>query len=173
MKLLRFILNGFEFRRANNLIANVHNWYFSSNGICKQLGDALIDENIGATDIGIVLDKTDRQLFMLRIYSSDAQSSLRKNYPRIAQQIANITDCIFRLRNETAKFLIHSQGPGSVLVNQPLEGQAKRHYYTKSLEDYGFKARNLHKSLDSEIQTLWREMQTAISYAKKIVITRN
>jgi hypothetical protein len=173
MKFLQFILKRFEFRRANNLIDNVHNWYFASSGICKQLGDALVDENIGATDIGIVLDKTDRQLFMLRIYSSDAQSSLRKNYPQITQQIANITDCIFRLRNETAKFLIHSQGPGSVLVNQPLEGEAKRHYYYKALDEYGYKARNLHKSLDGEIQSLWKEMQTAISYAKKIVITRN
>ena len=63
----------------------------------------------------------------------------------------------YHLRNQTASFLIHCQGPVP-LVSRP-EGEARRVYYNQALETFGHEARRLWQELESELIRIGEDIQ--------------
>jgi hypothetical protein len=70
-----------------------------------------------------------------------------------------VTQEVFRLRNQTTRFLLRAQGPG-ILALQPSEARDQKHWhYYRALEEAGFGARDIKTSLDKDIKSLWPELE--------------
>ena len=131
------------------------------------LGEALNNEDITQGDIGVVLDNTDRKLFALRNEIADVQGPLRHYNPALARRVSSTSRDIFQLRNETARFLIRSQGPSPDTANQPGNLELQRTYYYRALDEKGFKARQMQVQVDRELKSVWEELQKTIHSVEK------
>ena len=112
--MLKWIRMKIERKRAQSFVENTRAWYQTCNDISEVMGDALHDQSIIDKDIGYMVDGVDRLLFQLRFYIPDSLGILRRWNPELAQRFDNANRLIFRLRNETIRFLIRSQGPGPI-----------------------------------------------------------
>ncbi len=110
-RMLKGLRERIEKRRAQALLDSVQIWYATSQSVCEICGEALHDLALIQADIGTVLDKADRKLFQYRNDASDAQREVRRYNPQLANQIGEVTQQVYELRNLTAKFLIRAQGP--------------------------------------------------------------
>ena len=151
-----------EKRRAQSFLKNIFAWYETSKGVSDLLGDALYDQKICTSEIGLVLDRTDRQLFALAGYISDARSSLRRWDLDLAQRFDSASSNIYRLRNMTVSFLIRCH------ASEPFADQGQIYYY-QALEATGFKARQIRTEVEKELKSIWRELQGWITQAEKVV----
>jgi hypothetical protein len=66
----------------------------------------------------------------------------------------------FRLRNETTRFLIRSQGPALISSDEAR--------YYQSLDEVGFRARDAKKDLDQELKSIWHDLQKVNVKAENI-----
>ncbi|MES0361674.1 MAG: hypothetical protein ABUK20_12215, partial [Anaerolineales bacterium] len=71
------------------------------------------------------------------------------------------------LRNETTRFLIRSQGPGSMSGDES-DDETLIIYYYRALEEAGFKARDIKVDLDRELGFIWRDLQSVIMQAERV-----
>lgn len=165
--MLRRLFDLIERDRAQRFLESIHSWHQTTSVVSKICGEAITNEDITTSDIGTVLDDVDRKLFALRNYISDSRGFLRRHDPSLARRVAEASRNIFTLRNETARFLIRSQGTGPFSVNQSVSDELRRTYYYKALEEVGYKARQLHQDLDPEIRSIWRELQSLIAQAER------
>ena len=153
-----------EKRRARSFVENARAWYQTCNEVSEVMGDALHDQSIIDKDIGYMVDGVDRLLFQLRFYIPDSLGILRRWNPELAQRFDNANRLIFRLRNETIRFLIRSQGPGPMSGDES-DDETLIIYYYRALEEAGFKARDLKVDLDRELGFIWRDLQSVIMQA--------
>jgi hypothetical protein len=155
-----------EKRRAQSLLESVGAWYRTCNQVSKIFGEALHDEAVIRQDIGIVIDKADRLLMNLGFYIPDAIKVLRRRNPILARRFDNTSQQIYRLRNETTRFLIRAQGPGLIEAN---DSNREMHliYYYRALEEVGFKARQIKRDLDQELKSIWRDLQVVMILAER------
>jgi len=151
-----------EKRQAQSFLKNIFAWYETSKGVSDLLGDALYDQKICTSEIGLVLDKTDRQLFALAGYISDARGSLRRWDLDLAQRFDRASSNIYRLRNMTVRFLIRCHASG------PFADQGQIYYY-QALEATGFQARQIRTEVEQELKSIWLELQGWIIQAEKVV----
>jgi len=156
-----------EKKRAQRFLESVQAWYQTCSDISRICHDALNNEDIINSDIGTALDKADRNLFALRTYISDVRGLVRRQNPALASRVSKVSGSVFKLRNQTAHFLIRCQGPGPFQFNQPADEQVRKVYYYRALEDVGFTARQMQTDLDQEIDSIWHEMQHSIAQAKQ------
>jgi hypothetical protein len=166
--MLQQITAFFDKRRARTFLDSVPAWYRTCNQVSKIIGDALHDEAITRQDIGAVIDKADRLLMNLGFYIPEAHGLLRKRNPELARRFDDTSQKVFRLRNETTRFLIRSQGPGIIREDESDNGMRQVYYY-RALEEAGFKARKIHRDLDKELQSIWREMQVMMIQAERTI----
>ena len=106
------------------------------------MDDALHNQTIIKKDIGYIVDTADRMLFHLRSCIPDSLRTLRRRNSELAQRFDKACQQIFRLRNETTRFLIRSQGPGPMTGDEP-DDETRMIYYYQALEEVGFDARDL------------------------------
>lgn len=165
--MLRWIRETLERKRAQSFVDNIQVWYQTCNQVSDVMGDALHDQDIVKNDIGYVIDKADRMLLHLNFYIPDLLGTLRRWNPKLAQRFDNANQQLFRLRNETTRFLIRSQGPGPMSGVEP-DDETLLIYYYRALEEVGFKARDLKKDLDHELGFIWRDLQSVIIKAESI-----
>lgn len=156
-----------EKRRARSFVENARAWYQTCKDVSEVMGDALHDQSIIDKDIGYMVDGVDRLLFQLRFYIPDSLGTLRRWNPELAQRFDNANRLIFRLRNETTRFLIRSQGPGPMSGDES-DDETLTIYYYRALEEAGFKARDLKVDLDRELGFIWRDLQSVIMQAKRV-----
>jgi hypothetical protein len=164
--MLKRLLIRIERRRAQNLLESVHGWYTTSQSVSDLCGEALHDQALIQQDIGTVLDKADRKLFQYRNDASDAQRAVRRHDEELARRITSITQQVYELRNLTAKFLIRAQGPSPFKGSQA-ETILPLAYYDRALQEVGFLARDMKTHLDSDIRSMWPELEKLIHQAEK------
>jgi hypothetical protein len=158
----------FEFlkkRRAQNYLKDLCIWYDITHEVSDILGDALYNEKICTSEIGIVLDRTDRLLFTLDSAIPGARDGLNRHNPDLAQRIENISTNIYRLRNATVSFLVRCHGP-AVFEDRAQEGLHALAYY-RALDEAGFQARQICRELEGELKTTWRDLQRSILLAEQ------
>lgn len=163
----RFIIF-FERRQARSFLKGVQGWYQTCTQISTELGKALDDQEVTRQDIGAIIDKADRLLINLGIYIPEAQGLLRRRNPQLAERFELASRQVVQLRNEAARFLIRSQGPGPLAWDQS-SAYLQQFYYYRALDDAGFKARELRQRLDQELRAIWRELQGIILQAERIL----
>ena len=165
--MLKWVRTNIERKRAQSFVENTRAWYQTCKDVSEVVGDALHDQSIIDKDIGYMVDDVDQLLFQLRFYIPDSLGTLRRWNPEIAQRFDNANRLIFWLRNETTRFLIRSQGPGSMSGDESDDGTLIIYYY-RALEEAGFKARDLKVDLDRELGFIWRELQSVIMQAERV-----
>lgn len=159
----------FEKKRALRFLEGAQAWYEACTLVTQLCLDALYSEKATGGDIGVLLDKADKKLFTLRNYTSDVHSTVKRSNPALARRVNQITHQIFKLRNDTARFLIRSQGPGPFSAGDSKENELQQIYYYRALEEFGFDARQENEGLADEVQNIWREMQSIIQNAENII----
>ena len=105
--------------------------------------------------------------FFLRVYIPYSLGTLRRRNPELAQRLDKVFQLAYRLRNETTKFLIRSQGPGPMAGDEPDE-EASIFYSYRAFEEVGFNARDLKMELDRELKSIWRDLQSVILQVEMI-----
>ena len=165
--MLKWVRTNIERKRAQSFVENTRAWYQTCKDVSEVVGDALHDQSIIDKDIGYMVDDVDQLLFQLRFYIPDSLGTLRRWNPEIAQRFDNANRLIFWLRNETTRFLIRSQGPGSMSGDES-DDETMMIYYYRALEEAGFKARDLKVDLDRELGFIWRELQSVIMQAERV-----
>ena len=165
--MLKWIRMKIERKRAQSFLENARAWYQTCRDVSEVMGDALHDQSVIDKDIGYMVDGVDRLLFQLRFYIPDSLGTLRRWNPELAQRFDNANRLIFRLRNETTRFLIRSQGPGSMSGDES-DDETLIIYYYRALEEAGFKARDLKLDLDRELGFIWRDLQSVIMQAERV-----
>ena len=165
--MLKWIRMKIERKRAQSFLENARAWYQTCRDVSEVMGDALHDQSVIDKDIGYMVDGVDRLLFQLRFYIPDSLGTLRRWNPELAARFDNANRLIFRLRNETTRFLIRSQGPGPMSGDES-DDETLIIYYYRALEEAGFKARDLKLDLDRELGFIWRDLQSVIMQAERV-----
>jgi len=161
IEMLARIKTKLEKKRAQSFLSSVHAWHQTCEDASAVIDDALHDQTIIRKDIGYIVESTDRLLFNLRYYIPDSLGTLKRRNPQLARRFDLACQQLFLLRNATTSFLIRSQGPGPLSGDDPDE-DTRMIYYYRALEEVGFKARDLKKDLDRELQYIWRDLQSII-----------
>jgi hypothetical protein len=154
-----------ERKRAKSFVENVQAWYQTSRDISEVMDMALHDQSIIQADIGYIIDGADRMLFHLRFYIPDSLGRLRRRNPDLARRFDLACQQLFKLRNETTRFLIRSQGPGPMSGDDP-DDEARILYYYQALEEVGFNARDIKLDFDRELKSIWHDLQLIIVQEK-------
>jgi len=162
------IFDFFERRQARLFLEGVRGWYQTCTQISTELGKALDDQEVTRKDIGTIIDKADRLLINLGIYIPEAQGHLRRRNPQLAKRFELASRQVVQLRNEAARFLIRSQGPGPLSWDQS-STYLRQYYYYRALDEAGFKAREIKQRLDQELRAIWRELQGIILQTERIL----
>jgi hypothetical protein len=153
--------------RTKRFIENTQAWYKTCSLLTKTYGVALYDQDAFNADIGIMLDKTDRMLFQLDSYTSDALGFLRRNEPALANKVNDLSTQVFRLRNKTISFLLRSQG-GMLFsgIDRGPDSRGSQAYY-QALEEVGFTARQIHRELEKELTAIWPALRGPLLIAQQ------
>jgi hypothetical protein len=166
--MLSWLSERIEKRRAQTFVDSIPEWYQTCNQVSKLIGDALHEEPIARQDIGVVIDKADRLLMKLGFYIPSAHGLLRRRNPDLARRFDITSQQVFRLRNETTRFLIRSQGPGLGAYGDA-DGEMRLVYYYRALEEVGFKARQIKRELDQELKSIWNELQVMLIQTERML----
>lgn len=158
-----------ERRSAQNFLEGITSWH----RICKEVsqlgGEALNDKEVIRGDIGVILDKMDRNLFALRNHIGGAKGFLKRRNRALARRFEKVNKDVYQMRNQTAKFLIRGQGPGPFPRDQEMEEGRWGKYYDRAMIDIGFDARRMNEGVSEEIDAIWSEMQELIRQAEKAI----
>jgi hypothetical protein len=155
-------------RQAHLFVDGVTAWYHACSQVADLAETALQDEEAVAQDIGVILDKTDRVLFSLRDTTIDASRALRRYDPNLADRLQKVSNGIYALRNEVARFLIRAQGPGFPLAGGINSTDHKLHY-SQAMMEIGFQARQMKRDLDIELTSLWADLQIWLKQADELL----
>lgn len=156
-----------EKNRTKRFVVNIKAWYKTCSLLTKTYGDALYDQCICESDIGVLLDKADRMLFQLSSYSADALGLLRRKEPALAKKVDIMSTQVYRLRNQTTSFLIRCQGNGDFSSVESRQASKIGLAYYQALEEVGFTTRRLQRELEKELELIWAELQSPILIAEQ------
>lgn len=159
--------------RAQKLDMSVRIWFENCNIISEICGEALFDADSGITDIGLLMDQVDRNLFALRDNASDMSKAVRRYDLELARRADWVTQLVFKLRNQTARFLIRSQGPVPYENEGSGQDEFRSIYYFRALREAGFTARDIKKKLDNEIELICSDLEKLINVVEFSVKTIN
>jgi hypothetical protein len=124
---------------------------------------ALSSDDVGRTEIGVMLDRTDRMLFQLRDFAASVHGPLRSMNPDLARRVRDASDGVYRLRNHTTRFLIRSQGPTpAFMANRPPDPLEAREHVQRALMEFGLEARGIGHTLQKDLGLIWRDLQPLI-----------
>jgi hypothetical protein len=154
-----------EKRRATQFLDGIYGWYDTCSSVCAIYGEALYEHTMVEQDIGVILDKADRKLFSFRGYTSQAQGGLRR-HPILSRRLRKASNNIFRLRNQTTRFLIRAQGPWVFQGENEVDDLNRRQFYDRALTEAGLTARQLHSELSKEVEDIWGVVQPIIAQAQ-------
>lgn len=92
-------------RAARRSAADLQDWLTSLETIVEACTSSLRDKGIPA-DIGVTLDRVDRELMRFRNHAAEVRRPLRQHSRTLATRVAQATDQTFHLRNLTCAFLL-------------------------------------------------------------------
>lgn len=148
-------------RQAQNLSECLHLWYQTSVEVSEICGQALYEQDAIQGDIGVLLDRADRILFQYRNDAGDARRVVSRYDQALARKVTDITKQVYELRNQTASFLIRSQGAGP--FGGARTGQLQMdEYFQRALGESGVKLRSSKTDLDAELSNIWVDLEHLI-----------
>lgn len=135
-------------------------WLQASRSIHRLCSVSIDDETAGGGDIGRSLDRIDRELHLLKDTASALSTLLRRRDPELARHAAEITESLYRLRNQTASYLIRAQGPAPAFLTdsrggEGLQGEHRR----RAFEQVGAEARQLALRIGAQLTLLQRQAE--------------
>ncbi len=151
---LRARWQGYRRQRA---VERLNEWYSLSCQIWKMCGEALQNERVGQQGPGVILDQIDRALFRLSSQPPPVDAFLRRRFPQLAQRVNSANENVYHLRNYTALFLIHCQGP-TPAESTPSEAECLL-YYQRAMDRQGVKALALWRELEGQFALIQEEMR--------------
>jgi hypothetical protein len=162
-----------EHNRARQLADSVTTWQRTCSGAAAICTEALYNEAVLQNDIGVVLDRLDRQLFQLRSQTGEARAAVRRQDECLAKRIDQLAKDIFELRNTTVRYLIRAQGPGPFVKVGADEERRRGEYALKALREAGYQARVQKLRVEQELAALWGELQPLVADAEKTITETN
>lgn len=172
MIIYRRLRHYLERRSAENFLEGITSWHQTCREVTQLCTKALNDTEVIRGDIGVILDKMDRNLFALRNHIGGSKRFLRRRNRALANRFAKVNKAVYQMRNQTAKFLIRGQGPGPFPGDQEMEEERWRKYYDRAMIDIGFGVRRMNEGVSEEIETIWTEMQELIRQAEEMIADR-
>lgn len=160
--MLRKLIDHLEKRRMRGFLNSIQNWYQLSKAVSDLCEDALYDPEVCSDEIGIIVDQADNSLFGLRNEEAECFRYLKSYNIDLANRHKKLSENLFRLRNETVRFLIRCQGPGPAVINQYENKDHHKLYYYQALDEVGFEARRLRSQVNTDLQAIWEELQSVI-----------
>jgi hypothetical protein len=158
-----------ERRSAQNFLEGIYPWHQTCREVSQLCSEALNDKDVLRGDIGVILDKMDRNLFALRNHIGDSKGFLKRQNRALTRRFTKVNKDVYQMRNHTAKFLIRGQGPGPFPRDQEMEEERWRKYYDRALIDIGIGARRMNEGVSEEIEAIWSEMQKLIRQAEETI----
>jgi len=159
-------------RRAQRFAENARAWYENCRTISGICVDALYDQDAARIDTHAVFGKIDDLLrFGLREQTPSVRRILRQGNPGLARRFGEASENVIRLRNQTLRFVLNCQGPGSFSANGSATGVAQQIYYYRALDEVGFAARQLTGEVDRELQSIWDEVHGLVIQAERLPAT--
>lgn len=132
-------------------------WYSLSYQIWDLCGQALRNEKVGQKGAGFILDQIDRTIFRLNDQASPVTRALRRRFPELARVINTATENVFHLRNYTALFLIHCQGPTPADAT-PSDAECL-YFYQRAMDKHGLKALEIWRELEQQFAAIREGMR--------------
>lgn len=169
--MLSWIMTTLQRNRARAFVDNVYAWYQTTRDVSAVMEKALHDQAVLEQDIGSVIDNVDRMVLHLGFYMPDSMGTLRRRNPELAQRFEHVSQQIVVVRNAMTSFLIRSQGPGPMAGEAPDE-EARTVYYYRALNEVGFRARDLMRDLDREIELIWKDLEQVITSEQLVADSR-
>lgn len=157
----KFIAN-LEKRRMLGFLKSIQTWYQLSQAVSHLCDDALYDPEVCSDEIGIIVDQADSKLFKLRNEEAECFRFLKRHNIDLAIRHKKLSENLFRLRNETVRFLIRCQGPGPAMISGSGSEDQYGQYYYQALDEVGFNARRLRDQVNRDLITIWQELQSII-----------
>jgi len=137
--------------------ADLQDWLTSIESIVAVCTGSLRDRVV-ASDIGVTLDRVDRELMRFRNHAADVRRPLRRHSPPLASRVAQATDQVYGLRNLTCAFLIRWQTAEKIDPAAPRALDARR-----EMEEARLRATESARGLAAELQVLSPELRQVIS----------
>ncbi len=97
-------------RRARDQRAagDLQDWLTSARKVLEICAASLKPKD-PRTDIGVALDRVDRELLRFRGHAAGAGGSLRRRHPSLRSRLEEATRLTYRLRNDTCGYLLRWQ----------------------------------------------------------------
>jgi hypothetical protein len=137
--------------------ADLQDWLTSIESIVAVCTGSLRDRVV-ASDIGVTLDRVDRELMRFRNHAADLRQPLRQHSRALAARVAQTTDQVFHLRNLTCAFLLRWQSAGQIDPAAARALDARR-----EMEEARLQASESARGLVSTLETLAPELRALIA----------
>jgi hypothetical protein len=148
-----------RWRRGTTLrsAADLQDWLTSIESVVAMCSSSLREKEI-PSDIGVTLDRVDRELMRFRNHAAEVRRPLRQHSVALAARVAQTTDQVFHLRNLTCAFLLRWQ---SVRQTDPSADRALT--ARREMEEARLQASESARSLAAVLESLAPEVRTTIS----------
>jgi hypothetical protein len=163
MQLLRRALAPWRARRAAQAEYEIRSWYDACQVVLQACAKALQDPELPRGDIGVTLDRIDRSLFRLRDTRSGARQALRRRDSELGARVGRVSEAIVELRNDTARFLIHAQGPTPSFLQKDDATSAQPGAHRQALHDTGRGALARSLTIERDLRHLWDDLQPVLA----------
>jgi hypothetical protein len=154
--MLRRWWQNLERARRVRAAAELGAWRASLVVVLETCGEVLRALEPGA-DIGVPLDRVDRELMRFRDHAADIRPRLRRAAPALAETVRRATDDTFHLRNHTHAYLLRWKTRQQIGASTARSIEA-----TRQMEEAHLQASNAAQSLRSDLAELSPEIQRLI-----------
>jgi len=132
-------------------------WLTSVHTIVETCASSLCEEP-AQVEIGITLDRVDRELMRFRNHAAYVRGPLKQHSPSLADRVARATDQVYSLRNHTCAYLLRWQA-----WNQTDPAAAHALSVHSAMEEARFRATNAIRDLQNDLQRLSVDLDDLIS----------
>jgi hypothetical protein len=163
MQLLRRAFAPWRARRAAEAERDIRSWHEACQIVLAACIKALRDPSVSQNDIGVTLDRVDRELFRLRDAGSGARRVLRRRDAKLGGRVSRVSEAIVDLRNDTARFLIRAQGPTPSFLQKDEIGASQPEAYRRAMQGVGRDALGRSGEIERELRQLWDDLQPLLA----------
>jgi hypothetical protein len=149
--------------RDDRAIGELQDWLTSVRAI-MEICDAALRLKDPRTDIGVALDRVDRELFRFRGHAAGASGSLRRRSPRVRSRLEEASHLTYRLRNDTCAYLLRWQ----TYQQQRDASSAVALSAQRQMEDARLQASRTARQLTQEIEAVAPELESLIRQWRSI-----
>jgi hypothetical protein len=154
--MLRRWWQAMERRRRARAAASLHEWRASLAVVLETCSHVLHVLERGA-DIGVTLDRVDRELMRFRNHAAEIRPRLRRASPTLAERVRRATDDTFRLRNRTHAYLLRWKARQQAGASSSEGLRALR-----EMEEAQLRASEVAQRLRSDVAAFLSELQALI-----------